>query len=229
MRRLSGTAFTLIELLVVIAIIAILAAILFPVFARARESARKSSCGSNVRQLTLAALQYAQDYDELLPVDYYACNTHARVIGALTPYIKNAQLGYCPSAPKMGLPDLVNNDYNVSVGNISYYYYCYDRVPSTCATTFAPGGAANSTWVARSFLAGAANGGYQTTGNLPRILSVGTDGNGACSPADIWLWSDPFCQPINIRIHEAAFSSINIGYLDGHMKFSAFQAANIFK
>lgn len=60
-------AFTLIELLVVIAIIAILAAILFPVFARARENARKTSCLSNLKQLGLGFLQYSQDYDEKLP------------------------------------------------------------------------------------------------------------------------------------------------------------------
>jgi prepilin-type N-terminal cleavage/methylation domain-containing protein/prepilin-type processing-associated H-X9-DG protein len=65
MRKSRG--FTLIELLVVIAIIAILAAILFPVFARAREAARKATCLSNLKQIALAAIMYAQDYDEVLP------------------------------------------------------------------------------------------------------------------------------------------------------------------
>ena len=68
MRKLgSSRGFTLIELLVVIAIIAILAAILFPVFAQAREAARKASCLSNCKQLGLAMQMYAQDYDENLP------------------------------------------------------------------------------------------------------------------------------------------------------------------
>lgn len=91
--------FTLIELLVVIAIIAILAAILFPVFAKAREKARQSSCLSNVKQLSLAVFQYMQDYDEVLPVYW---NIHNRpgpeywyqMIG---PYIKNDQIFVCPS------------------------------------------------------------------------------------------------------------------------------------
>src|SRR5580698_9079634 len=67
MRRLNG--FTLIELLVVIAIIAILAAILFPVFAQAREKARQTTCASDEKQMGLALIQYVQDYDEIMPPD----------------------------------------------------------------------------------------------------------------------------------------------------------------
>ena len=69
---MSRKGFTLIELLVVIAILAILAAILFPVFAKAREKARQSMCVNNVRQLALGVLMYAQDWDETLPPCAYS-------------------------------------------------------------------------------------------------------------------------------------------------------------
>jgi len=109
MRR---TGFTLIELLVVIAIIAILAAILFPVFAKAREKARQSSCLSNMKQLGIAALSYAQDYDEVLPRvnigstvgPYTLPNGTTYGPGymlwhtCIYPYVKNYQVMTCPSA-----------------------------------------------------------------------------------------------------------------------------------
>lgn len=91
--------FTLIELLVVIAIIAILAAILFPVFAKAREKARQSSCLSNTKQLALAFMQYSQDYDERMPM-YVDSGYQFATMGwynTIQPYIKNTQLLKCPS------------------------------------------------------------------------------------------------------------------------------------
>lgn len=85
----NKSAFTLIELLVVISIIALLAAILFPVFSRARENARRSSCQSNLKQIGLSFIQYTQDYDERLPALYW--------IAGLQPYIKSEQIFVCPS------------------------------------------------------------------------------------------------------------------------------------
>ncbi len=88
--------FTLIELLVVIAIIAILASILFPVFARARENARKASCMSNLKQIGLGMAQYTQDYDEKLLIQAPVANQHFGAI--LQPYLKSRQIFLCPSA-----------------------------------------------------------------------------------------------------------------------------------
>ena len=102
MRARKG--FTLIELLVVIAIIAILAAILFPVFARARENARRSSCQSNLKQISLGFLQYVQDNDErTVPVNTGSASFHSgSSVGvwwddALDPYLKSDQVLRCPS------------------------------------------------------------------------------------------------------------------------------------
>jgi len=107
---MSRRGFTLIELLVVIAIIAILAAILFPVFAKAREKARQSSCLSNMKQLALANLQYAQDYDEkTLPYSTLPSGGGLMWFVIVQPYIKNTQILVCPSqsiTTKWGTADI---------------------------------------------------------------------------------------------------------------------------
>jgi len=124
-RKTSG--FTLIELLVVIAIIAILAAILFPVFAQAREAARKTSCLSNEKQISLGVLMYAQDYDEHLQdmVLGGSCTQSCWVgagcayqdgggwwFGRIYPYIKNYQIFACPDDTRSFSTTQANTDSN---------------------------------------------------------------------------------------------------------------------
>jgi prepilin-type N-terminal cleavage/methylation domain-containing protein/prepilin-type processing-associated H-X9-DG protein len=100
-REICKAGFTLIELLIVIAIIAILASILFPVFARARENARRSSCQSNLKQMGLGVIQYVQDYDERCPRVFmgtaFVDPTVTYWPGLIYPYTKSAQLYKCPS------------------------------------------------------------------------------------------------------------------------------------
>ena len=110
--------FTLIELLVVIAIIAILAAILFPVFAKARDKGRQSACLSNIKQIGMASMMYCEDYDETYPYYYYTASM-AWPFGVmlppqsgpntydggpwtypLAPYIKNTGIWYCATSPR---------------------------------------------------------------------------------------------------------------------------------
>jgi prepilin-type N-terminal cleavage/methylation domain-containing protein/prepilin-type processing-associated H-X9-DG protein len=118
MKLLQKKGFTLIELLVVIAIIAILASILFPVFGRARENARRSSCQSNLKQIGLGIMQYSQDFDELMP------NSRTSTGSAQTqwvpwqiniqPYVKSTQVFKCPSNPSTAFLSNTNNSIPVS-------------------------------------------------------------------------------------------------------------------
>jgi len=119
----TSRGFTLIELLVVIAIIAILASILFPVFGRARENARRSSCQSNLKQIGLGVLQYVQDYDEKYPSTMVDLNNDGSYNAAsdqgwsviIQPYMKSSQIFQCPS--ETNSPGAANSN-----GYTDYYY-----------------------------------------------------------------------------------------------------------
>ncbi len=128
-KRYGG--FTLIELLVVIAIIAILAAILFPVFAKAREKAIATSCLSNLKQVGLALMQYYSDYDETLVFYWHPFEAAANGLSCalahdimfpgncLDPYMKNTQIAHCPAVKFTGDDDpttYVGCHYSLNLG-----------------------------------------------------------------------------------------------------------------
>ena len=141
--RSRSSGFTLVELLVVIAIIAILAAILFPVFARARENARRSSCQSNLKQIGLGIIQYAQDYDEIMVPAWLEGTCDAgqgwqgtndgtvknctsgnfKWMDLLQPYVKSEEIFNCPSAPKIIPPYKYANkkNYGSYAANLGNY------------------------------------------------------------------------------------------------------------
>jgi prepilin-type N-terminal cleavage/methylation domain-containing protein/prepilin-type processing-associated H-X9-DG protein len=149
--RRGRAGFTLIELLVVIAIIAILAAILFPVFAQAREKARQSTCISNNKQLGLAMMQYVQDYDELFPSRYFPNNigpgctstTFLNLLDTpgkaslLDPYLKSTEVFRCPSnkadEKTQGNQFRFAYGYNVNLAATSYFSFndCNPASPPT--------------------------------------------------------------------------------------------------
>jgi prepilin-type N-terminal cleavage/methylation domain-containing protein/prepilin-type processing-associated H-X9-DG protein len=209
----SASAFTLIELLVVIAIIAILAAILFPVFAQAREKARATSCLSNCRQISVALLMYTQDYDEnfplfsagycsripnpLQPVDpNHPAGVRAMWQAQVLPYMKNWQILSCPSDTGV-LP----NDNFVKFYMLSYgYNYGYLSKLEVVAD---PGCPSITQWFSghsQAFVQKPAeivmltdNGGknlYQTSG----ATTLGSMVN----PPDAWPSSEYFYGPVQV-------------------------------
>ena len=157
---MTKKGFTLIELLVVIAIIAILAAILFPVFARAREKARQSSCLSNVKQLMTGIIMYSQDFDEMFPILYTtnttwtppnpdATGTYPVAIDMpwpimISPYLKNTQIFNCPSISTAWsgneTTDNIQYGYNDQLSNIAQAKFNY--VSELCAIGDGGAGAA---------------------------------------------------------------------------------------
>jgi len=226
-RTVIRRGFTLIELLVVIAIIAILAAILFPVFAKAREKARQTSCLSNEKQLGLGFQMYAQDYDEALPTvaPFGSCPTcwpwgawpntpgngwPAVFYTPIQPYIKNTQVLQCPSQNDIGrwYDQVLENGVYVNRG-ISYMY--------------------------NEFLYNSGNGGWQklaALGNAPMgvakvaILCEGFSSgifndwdNGGPAPKDQDGMSRLRYLNYSNNLYTQPHGGPNVGYADGHVKF----------
>jgi len=144
----TKVGFTLIELLVVIAIIAILAAILFPVFAKAREKARTSSCTSNLKQLGIGMTMYCQDYDELTPIGYSGINWwNGTWRERLVPYIKSYQVYICPSKKSPDPPAGTGNyGINAYIGEVAPGWVALSDIDKP-AETFAIGENNDGDWV----------------------------------------------------------------------------------
>ncbi len=192
---MKRTGFTLIELLVVIAIIAILAAILFPVFARAREKARQSSCASNVKQITLAYLQYFQDYDERTAIhrcgritDAVPWCTHAVVL----PYIKNVQVFVCPSRSGIGsapADNILRPNSPLLPGNGVWYWDNMDLDNRALATIEQP---------------------------AQKVLIGDSD----CYGYAAWrAASDTYRYYFASRVQNPHNEGLNVGFYDGHVKW----------
>lgn len=201
--------FTLIELLVVIAIIAILAAILFPVFAQAREKARQTACLSNVRQMGLAVIMYTQDYDESFPLAATATATGFLNWHHLTdPYVKNKQVWVCPSMTlpiRDGLGNLVCH-----YGFNSYYLNTGINVANIYSLNNAPGvtlAAVNDP--TRTVMLADCRGidGYLTPDHLSTYLLPPSQPPGG-GGVDYWGRPDP-----------RHTQGLAVGLLDGHAKW----------
>jgi len=195
------SGFTLIELLVVIAIIAILAAILFPVFGRARENARRSSCQSNLKQIGLGFKQYVQDYDEKYPLQSMNKGTVGGQYGwavIIQPYLKSAQIFQCPSEVTGPSADATGNAY------LDYFYNINVAGENESALNY----------IANTILQGDFNSNYAdaitdgTNGNPPTKASAGYDGTIGAYP---WVYTGAYAN----RHLEGA----NYSFVDGHVKW----------
>jgi len=233
--RKSNKGFTLIELLVVIAIIAILAAILFPVFAQAREKARQTSCLSNLKQITLGELQYVQDYDEKTSGSYNAPPT-GRVYypELLFPYTKNAQIYYCPDADDHdhfnddGSNNCVTNPHTcggtAGVGTgLGPTDYCYNSI-SEFNTGNNNGDQANNKLASIDapaetllLMDGRGNGGA-AYGFINVWRSNETDVNGTFY-GNVWNGNSNPANSVEPYYRHPKYSGFEVAWYDGHVKY----------
>lgn len=219
-QRMRG--FTLIELLVVIAIIAILAAILFPVFAQARESARVASCLSNMRQLGLGISMYSQDYDENLPLRRIVDPTYTEGSWKhlVYPYVKNLQIFRCPTNPASKVLDESGDPnwqppYNPNVPKMYRGYFIYQAFFKSSS----PVGSA-SWWGGMPYSSVA----FDYPANT-LILGENKDEYGDYGP---WMPVVPDWGPSGSNWgakHRGSDRAVNITFMDGHAKFTTWDAS----
>jgi len=204
--------FTLIELLVVIAIIAILAAILFPVFGRARENARRSSCQSNLKQIALGIHQYTQDFDERLPLAVTTrTSTPYGWADAIQPYLKSTQLYQCPSDEKGPDPDS-------DPTSKEYTDYWYNTVLSRGTNTTQPNNVSVSlSAVANSSLTVMNGDGDSASGSASYRCSGESisSGNSASSPAS----SGGASMVQSGAVIPRHLEGFVVSFVDGHVKW----------
>jgi prepilin-type N-terminal cleavage/methylation domain-containing protein/prepilin-type processing-associated H-X9-DG protein len=217
------TGFTLIELLVVIAIIAILAAILFPVFGRARESARRASCSSNLKQINLGILQYVQDYDGKYPINYQwpqvslyytGWGAYATWMYVTYPYVKSTQLYKCASAPvssidpKYGFANPDGSNYLEFPGQGNYGAN-ENIIPTSYSGTR---GVKQSEIVTTALVPMIVDADGPVVPNTARIFNANYVG----SSGGDWANNTPTAIDEKYARH---FNGENVGYADGHVKF----------
>ncbi len=201
--RKSQEGFTLIELLVVIAIIAILAAILFPVFARARENARRASCQSNLKQMGLGIMQYTQDYDEKYLVEYSVVNGAGQLWPQfIQPYVKSTQLFDCPSSSAT-----FSGGYDSSIGyGLNYWLSGSGFYGTSLAAINRP---AETIMVAET--------GNDTDG-LGYYLSYPSYYSASAAPNDPTYGVNVPTAPA--RLTQRHLEGLNVLWADGHVKWS---------
>ena len=206
--------FTLIELLVVIAIIALLAAILFPVFSRARENARKTSCSNNVKQLMVGVTQYIQDYDECFPLRDGGGNWPVK----LQPYVKSTQVFQCPSDTRKESMGTAPNDFHTS--------YIANSATATPATAYGLFGRAEALAIADlvkpSETVCITDSGYAGQSAAPYInRSVPTSTAYLLVPGNASVtWANNASPPTGAYAGPADrhLDTVNVGFADGHVK-----------